>query len=158
MSYIIWDFVCTLTQIRHPWRTQCHACNDRLKPVRIPLSAVKWFDRINRSLHEWYCVRQGWRFFSSNCKKKKKYSVDIGERLRLKSVSRIVFASLSIRHWCSIMCVIMICRAGVYLYVNCVTKIIKLIGFHQIDFQDSCIYEYFWSLALFILILHTLHV
>ena len=39
--------------------------NNRLKPVRIPLSAVEWFDmRFNRSLHAWYCVRQGcWIFY-----------------------------------------------------------------------------------------------
>ena len=39
--------------------------NNRLKPVRIPLSAVEWFGmRFNRSLHAWYCVRQGCWIFS----------------------------------------------------------------------------------------------
>ena len=38
-------------------------CN-RLEPVRIPLSAVEWFDmRFNRSLHAWYYVRQGRQHF-----------------------------------------------------------------------------------------------
>ena len=42
--------------------------NNRLKPVRIPLSAVEWFDmRFNRSLHAWYCVRQGCQI-CSKCK------------------------------------------------------------------------------------------
>ena len=45
--------------------------NDRLKPVRIPLSTVKWFEmgmmRFNQSLHAWYYVRQGCQIISK-CK------------------------------------------------------------------------------------------
>ena len=38
--------------------------NDRLKPVHIPLSAVKLFYMINRLLQAWYCVRQGCQILS----------------------------------------------------------------------------------------------
>ena len=42
---------------RQPWRAQCY--NDRMKPVRIPLSAVKWFGmRFNRSWNALQCVGQ----------------------------------------------------------------------------------------------------
>ena len=74
-------FVCTLKQISSVGYTM-H--NNWLKPVRIPLSAVKWFDmRFDRSLHAWHCVRQVPNLF----KVQTKYAVRFCEIRSLINIS-----------------------------------------------------------------------
>ena len=61
VQHFCWHF----ETIRQPWGIH----NDRLKPVRIPILAVKWFDRFYRLLNALHCVRQGCQIFSK-CKQK----------------------------------------------------------------------------------------
>ena len=59
------NFVCTL-KIFGSLGVHNTMHNDWLKPVRIPISAMKWFDRFNRSWHALHCVRaKGVEFFQS---------------------------------------------------------------------------------------------